>query len=102
MDAMPFELASLTSRRYLCSACWGKLLPPAPAEGGGFVVLCETCGDETKGYVSQFYVDHRRGESVGEEREVKQMLVKMGILPDPLAGKSKETLLKELGYGKDC
>ena len=98
MDPMTFALARNTVKFYACSGCWGELDSPIPTSDGGFLVLCRRCKEETPGYVSQRYVERRRSESIGEEREVKRMLIKVGVLPDPLAGKSKADLIRELGY----
>jgi hypothetical protein len=97
MEPMTFELARKTVKWKLCSACWGAL-DYAPAENGGYVVTCAKCGDETRGYVSMKTVERRRAAGYGEKREVERMLVENGYMPDPLAGKTKDDLLKDLGY----
>lgn len=98
MDSMSFSLARRTIKYYGCSTCWGSLKMEGPDESGGYVVVCENCGDETKGYVSQKYIEKRRGESISDERQAKKVLIEAGILPDPMAGKTQEQKLKELGY----
>lgn len=96
MQSLNFELARKTVKRYACSNCWGELemIP----EGEGWQVLCKKCGTETKGYVTQNYVNRRRAESDFEEVNVTHMLKKVGVLENPHAGKSTEQLLKELGF----
>jgi hypothetical protein len=69
-----------------------------PDDDGMYQVTCKNCKEETRGYVTKFYIERRRSESVGEERDVKRMLIKNNILPDPLAGKTKAELIKELGF----
>src|SRR5690349_21448428 len=87
-------LARKTVKFYACSACWGEL-EAIPAEAG-YKVLCRSCGEETKGYVTQNYVNRRRSESAFEEVNATHMLMKAGVLENPHAGKSVEQLLKEL------
>lgn len=67
-------------------------------QGDKFVVICKKCGDETKGYVTQYYVNRRRAESEFEEVSARHLLQKLEIIPNPHAGKSTEQLLKELGF----
>jgi hypothetical protein len=98
MEPMSYDMARLTFKRYRCAGCYGELHPPQPAEGGGYVVLCKNCGTETRGYVSQMYVDRKISDSVIDAREVKKLLIKLGEIPDPLAGKSAEQLKNELGF----
>lgn len=96
-EPMSFELARNTVKWYGCAGCWGELeMNPAP--DGGYLVTCKSCGAETRGYVSQKYIERRRGESVGEAIQVKRLLIKTGYLVDPLKGKTKAELIRELGY----
>ena len=98
-EPMGFELARNTVKWYGCSGCYGDLdLQPDPDTPGGYLVTCKSCGAETPGYVSQRYIERRRGESVGEALQVKRLLIKTGFLVDPLAGMSKEQKIRELGF----
>ena len=99
MEPLNFELARKTIKRYACSNCWGELeMSPDPKNAGMYQVTCKTCQEETKGYVSQHFVERRRAESEFEKRDAVHLLRKVNILPDPMAGKTKEQLLKELGF----
>lgn len=99
MQALPFDYARKTIKNYGCSACWGDLeMNPDPENPNQYIVTCKTCKEETRGYVTKYYIERRRSESVGEERDVKKLLIKQNILPDPLAGKSKADLIHELGF----
>lgn len=99
MEPLNFELARKTIKRYVCSNCWGELeMTPDPEHEGMYQVTCMKCKDETKGYVSQHFVERRRAESEFEERDAIHLLRKVNILPDPMAGKSQADLLKELGF----
>lgn len=96
MQSLDFEFARKTVKFYACSNCWGEL-EMIPAENG-YQVLCKKCGPETKGYVTQNFVNRRRAESEFEEVNATHMLTKAGVLENPHAGKSTEQLLKELGF----
>jgi DNA-directed RNA polymerase subunit RPC12/RpoP len=96
MEILNDTLARKTVRHYACSACWGEL-ELIPVETG-YKVLCRKCGEETKGYVTQNYVNRRRAESAFEEVNATHMLMRAGVLENPHAGKSTEQLLKELGF----
>lgn len=99
MEALNEALARKTVKFYACSNCWGELeILPDLRESGMYFVTCKKCGDETKGYVTQHFVNRRRGESEFEERDARKLLVKVGILPNPLEGRTKADLLKELGF----
>lgn len=99
MEALPLHLAAKTTKRYACSNCWGELeivyndfLP-----AGSVYVLCKRCQDETKGYVSQYFVNRRRGESEFEKVNVTQLLRTIGVLEKPNLG-SRDDIMKRLGF----
>lgn len=99
MESLNETLARKTVKRYACSSCWGELeMTPDLRANGMFFVICKRCRDETKGYVTQYYVNRRRGESEFEQRDVVRLLQKIDIIPDPLKGKTRDDLLKELGF----
>ena len=91
-------LAQHTMKHYVCARCWGHL--EEVFIDGEYVVRCAKGSDECdgKGFVTKFYASHRRQESTGEAMEIKQTLQTLGIIEDPLAGKSTEQLLSELGF----
>lgn len=96
MQTLDEMLARKTVKFYACSNCWGELEMIPDCDG--YKVLCRKCGDETKGYVTQHYVNRRRSESAFEEVNTSHMLIKIGVLDNPLAGKTTSELLKELGF----
>ena len=99
MEPLNFEYARKTVKKYACSVCWGELeMTPDPNHAGMYQVTCKKCGEETRGYVTQYFVNRRRGESEFEQREATHLLRKLEILPDPMKGMSKEQKLKELGF----
>ena len=96
MHPLSEALARKTVKFYVCSNCWGEL--EATPVTGGYEVLCKSCGPETKGYVTQRYVERRRSESGFEEVNARHMLEKVGVLENPHAGKTADQLLSELGF----
>src|SRR4030067_3498900 len=97
MEPFTETLARKTVKFYACSSCWGEL-ESKPAQDGMYFVVCKKCQDETKGYVTQYYVNRRRAESEFEEVNVSHMLRRIEIIPNPHKGKSTEQLLKEIGF----
>jgi hypothetical protein len=100
MEALTAELAEKTVKNYACSNCWGDLeLTPDMRENDMYFVICKKCQDETKGYVTKWFVHKRRVESEFEARDVTRLLRKAGIISDPRPlPKSRELNLKELGF----
>jgi DNA-directed RNA polymerase subunit RPC12/RpoP len=96
MELVPEAHGRRLVKWYRCSNCWRALV--AHSRDGGTEVLCGNCGEETNGYVTAKYVDRRRAQSVSDAHDVTRMLIKFGYLPDPLAGKTQEQKLKELGF----
>jgi hypothetical protein len=84
MEALPEQLARKTVKRYACSICWGELemRPAIHLENGFYFVVCKKCQDETRGYVTQYFVNRRRGESEFEKRDALNLLRKLHIIPD--------------------
>lgn len=98
MESFDLVFAHKTRKRYACSVCWGELeLVPDLSDNNRWFVLCKKCKDETRGYVTQYFVNRRRGESVGEEFEVTRLLQKKGILEKPDFG-SVADIMKSLGF----
>lgn len=96
MEALNFTLARKTVKFYACSSCWGEL--EMTPKGDKFEVTCKKCAAETKGYVTQYFVNRRRGESEFEQMDATRLLQKLEIIPNPHKGKTTEQLLKELGF----
>ena len=98
MESFDLIFAHKTRKRYACSVCWGELeLVPDLSDRDKWFVLCKRCKDETRGYVTLYFVNRRRGESVGEEHQVTRLLQTCGILPKP----EKHTVgenMKALGF----
>lgn len=98
MESLNEELARKTVNCFACSNCWGELeLTPDLRENGMYFVVCRSCKDETRGYVTQYFVNRRRSDSEFEKRDVTILLRTLGILERP-PRKSVEQNLKELGF----
>jgi hypothetical protein len=98
MESLNTELAQKTVKRYACSNCWGDLeITPDMTQQDMYFVICQKCKDETKGYVTKFYVNRRRNESEFEKRDVTRLLQKIGILAKPDYG-PPEKILHDLGF----
>ena len=98
MESFDLIYATMTRKRYACSVCWGELeLIPDQSDVTKYFVTCKRCKEETRGYVTQYFVNRRRSESVGEEREVTRMLRTVGILEKPDFG-SVSDIMKSLGF----
>ena len=99
MESLDAELARKTVKHYACSNCWGDLeIRPDITKPEMYFVVCQKCGDETKGYVTKYFVNRRRGESEFEKRDVNKLLIKTGIIPNPLEGMTREDIKKSLGF----
>jgi len=100
MDALNEQLARKTIKRYACSICWGELelRPAIHLEGNFYFVVCKKCQDDTRGYVTQYFVNRRRGESEFEKLNVTILMRRLGYLDNPLKGVSRESIIKSLGY----
>ena len=93
------SLAILTVGRYVCSNCWGELETRAdPRDYSMSFVICIKCQDDTKGYVTRYFANRRRGESEFEKLEVTRMLQEQGVLPKPERKTIGENL-RQLGFG---
>lgn len=100
MEPLNEALARKTVKRYACSICWGELelRPAIHLDNGWYFVVCKKCQDETRGYVTQFFVNRRRGESEFEKVNVTHLMQKLGLIENPLKGKNQKELIKELGF----
>lgn len=99
MESLTFEMARKTVKRYACSNCWGELeMTPDLTQPDKYFVICKKCQDETRGYVTQYFVNRRRGESEFEKRDVTKLLIRVGILENPLKDKTRDEIIKSLGF----
>ena len=99
MEPLTEELARKTVKLYVCSACWGDLETRRdPLDDELFYVTCVKCQIETKGYVTKYFVERRRNDNEFEKMDAESLLRRMGIIENPLAGKTEKDLLHELGY----
>lgn len=98
MEPLNESMAKKTIERYACSICWGdlELHPAVHLENGWYFVVCKKCQDETRGYVTKYFVNRRRNESEFERIAATHLLRKIGVLPKP--EKTKSQLLQELGF----
>ena len=97
LELLGFHLKELTIRDYVCSNCWGDLLD-YPMDNRMWMVICHSCREDTRGYVTRYFAESRRSESVGEKMETRILLQGLGIIPNEHAGKSAAELLQELGF----
>lgn len=98
IDSFPLAYAVHTAKNYVCSTCWGELeVLPNPADVTLNFVYCKRCGKETRGYVSRYFADTRRSESIGELRTVTRYLQGIGLIPKP-PKRAAKTILKDLGF----
>ena len=89
-----YEIARNTVAEFVCSQCYGHLVEH-PIDTG-VMVLCGTCGEDTKGYVRKQYVERRRQESQHERLEAKQVL--KSVIKPAISGKTETQNLHELGF----
>ena len=96
-------LAEATVSRYCCSNCWGHLLrfhTKVEEDGKTHIeeyVLCHSCLDETRGYVTKSYAERKRQESEVQYTEARHNLAETLGIPTS-SGKSPEELLRDLGF----
>ncbi len=90
---MDQTLAILTISHYVCAICWSDLEWRPDNE-----VVCSKYGDQHQGFVTRYHVDDSKRRDVNDAMEARQLLMKVGVLPDPHKGKSAEQLTKELGF----
>jgi hypothetical protein len=100
MEPLNETLALKTVKRYACSNCWGDLemRPAIHLPNGWYYVVCHKCQDDTKGYVTQYFVNRRRAESEFEKVNVVHLMRKLGYIENPLKGMSRAEILKSIGF----
>lgn len=83
-------------REHVCSACWGLLIKIRPVrEEKRWVVRCEECGEQTRGYVTRAYAQRRAEASYIEAQAARAAL--RSAVPWMQNKKTLAQLLKELG-----
>ena len=92
----PFK-ADEFAAEHVCSACWGLLIKIRPVrEERRYIVRCEECGEQTRGYVTRKYAQRRAEASYQEMRAAKDAL-RDAIPWMRLPNKPLNQLLKDLG-----
>lgn len=92
-------LAINTVDHYLCSNCWGSLTRIPDKGSGHWQVHCRSCQEQTRGFVSKYYVEKRRQDDHFVRFDVSRMLVDMGVIVR--VNKSEDQILAELGFEKE-
>ena len=83
-------------QKHVCSRCYGDL-QKFPADNRLWEAKCPTCGESWHGTTIRRSTAERRGQTaLSEVHEVKENLP--DLFPNPNKGKSKEELIKELGF----
>ena len=89
-------LAINTVDNYLCSNCWGSLTRIPDKGSGHWQVQCRSCQEQTRGFVSKYYVEKRRQDDHFAGMDVTRMLVDIGVMTR--AKKSEGQIMTELGF----
>ncbi len=94
----PFK-ADEFAQAHVCSACWGLLIKVRPVlTERRWILQCETCGENTKGFVTRRYAQQRAEISRAELLEAKMAL--RSAIPWLKSNKTEAAILAELGYKK--
>lgn len=94
-SALDDNLAEITLRDYVCAACWGHLVRKPAPERMWFIECAKD--PEHNGFVTKFWVEKQRQADAGNLMDARYLLQKIGVVPNPHAGKTAAQLLKELG-----
>lgn len=92
-----FEFADKLCKWSVCSKCWSDLVKREDPESGGWIVECSN-DPRHAGTVSRKTAEQRQAQDYSEYREVRRLLIRLGLIENPLAGKSADDLRKDLGY----
>ena len=92
-EVMDRNLAARTVRDYVCATCWAHLIE-FYEPGSQSRVRCAVY-PEHRGFVTKYFVERRRSESIGEKLDVLQNFRK--IIPGLASGKSPDEILEEIG-----
>lgn len=96
--------AIVTQAHMYCSNCWQNKFYTEPAydcqtKEIGVRVLCETCREETVGYVSKVYIDIKRtADHFNYEDIVRVLSPILGLAGPAPRRKDEEKILSELGF----
>lgn len=91
----PFQ-ADEFAQKHVCAACWGLLIKVRPVrEERRWVMRCEECGSQTKGYVTRRWAQQRAETSRAELLEAKRAL--RDAVPWLKPNTSIANILRELG-----
>ncbi len=83
-----------TLRDYVCSTCWGTLA--FRYVDGQWFAVCPNCGENTAGYASKHFAEHKRKESERELAEAAHNLRDvLGLKPER---QSEDKNLSDLGF----
>ena len=83
-------------QKHVCARCYADL-QKFPAENRSWEAKCPNCGDAWHGTTIRRGTAERRGQTaLSDIREVKENLP--DLFPNPYKGKSKEELIKDLGF----
>lgn len=93
---MSAHWAELTVRDYVCSTCWGSLRVEPQNETPNVVVCCSTC-EQTRGFVSEYYVNERRTQDHFDAYDVTILLQNLGII-ETSPSRGEDQILEELGF----
>ncbi|MFZ6029759.1 MAG: hypothetical protein ACOYYS_18760 [Chloroflexota bacterium] len=90
--------AEYLKTRYVCSDCWGHLVPFRDATTKQFDVRCTTQGCACSGYVTQGFVRQRQQEQVFERMEARAALRDVLDWIEPAPRRSVAESLRQLGF----
>jgi len=109
VEPMTYEMMLRTEARMNCSNCWGhgfisKKVEVENEETGEKEILyrltCAYCKEETRGYVSSYYIGWARQEDYLRYGQVVRTIPEiLGMEPREMKLKTENVLLHELGFG---
>ena len=92
-----FDIEERILSDYRCSQCWGHLISKTFDASKRLVEInCPKCGNV--GIISAYAVNNAKSKDAGLALEARYNLQKAGIIDNPNSGKSRDELLKELGF----
>lgn len=91
----PEDAKGLT-KWHVCADCWGPLVEYYDPKLRMSRVRCVTEGCPCNGYVTNQYVERRKGESMAEAKEAREVLKEAA--PWMRTKKTEQDLLAELGF----
>ena len=94
MSEMTFQMAEQIRSRYVCARCYGHLLIFTIPGSRSVNIECANQNCNGAGFVTKFYAEQRRSDSIAEKWEALDNLGK--ILKIERRGKSADEVIKEL------